>query len=115
MNRPTCATCPYWDALTDLDAIALQPAGKCLRRPPVLCDSRSLMLALYQRDRGSSGEANSPLTDTDAACDVWEQFGCEIDDVTNWTHPTTEHTDSCGEHPDFPAYIAALKTVSTEA
>lgn len=30
-----------------------------------------------------------------------------------WDFPWTTESDWCGEHPDFPAYIAALKSHSS--
>ncbi len=30
-----------------------------------------------------------------------------------WDWPVIESNDFCGEHPDFPAYIASLKTSPT--
>jgi hypothetical protein len=56
--------------------------GKCLRRPPVLppCDA---VFAEWQEVDGNP------------------YLGVQ---------PETEYIDSCGEHPDYPEFIAALKS-----
>jgi hypothetical protein len=76
MQRPTCKTCPYWLASPEYDD---KPAteGWCERYPPTL-----MQFAATEKD-----QSNTAAT--------WA-----------WTQPKTSDAGTCGEHPDFPAYIA---------
>ncbi len=62
-ERPTCATCAYYDPFTD-------SSGCCRRRPPVVF-----------RD---------------------EKFG------STSFFPEVDADEWCGEHPDFPAFMATM-------
>jgi hypothetical protein len=68
----------------------------------------ALMLALYQRG-DESGRKVNPLTNTDAACEVWEEMLAQTNDKSSWSQPTTSVDASCGHHPDFPAWIGSQR------
>jgi len=79
-TRPTCETCPYWDRINDYaDCPDDTPYAVCRRHAP--------------KPRVYSVGPNEEL---DVDCEPrWPQVR-PVDDF-------------CGDHPDFPAYIAALK------
>lgn len=83
-ERPTCATCPYWDG-NDEDDEANE--GYCRRLPPVVSDASVVDFA---RHRGES-----PLESILSAAVA--------------IHPTTHRKCWCGEHPDFLAWIKATQ------
>jgi hypothetical protein len=100
MERPTCKTCPYWDTQWDaeIDAGHLDqefapdsdmPARDCRRWPPTH--------SALDRFRGIGREKQ--------ADDLMRRGYA---DQGEWLQTTGD--DWCGEHPDFPAYLASLKS-----
>jgi hypothetical protein len=94
-ERPTCATCPYWTNADDPG----EEAGACGRYPPrivgsIVTELASRMLAL----RG-------PTSDDDVLDSRISAAMTAV--VTEW--PYTERDAWCGEHPDFPAWLAATR------
>jgi hypothetical protein len=90
MDRPTCGTCPYWD-LEDGET-----QGLCLRYPPRLVPDAIGTPGLGVRAcYGANGNAEMVAL---------FQINSEQ------TNPATSPDYWCGEHPDFPAYIASIKT-----
>ena len=86
MERPTCGTCPYWETSSIGSSSACpDDANCCIRYPGVL--PTPALFEVFREEFGDD-EDQSPQ---DA---VW---------------PLTKRINSCGEHPDFPAYIASLK------
>jgi hypothetical protein len=87
MDRPTCRTCPYWDReIID----PRSEAGHCRRYPP-----RLILVEIHPEKGRSLGR----ITDANA----------EYLDLTNDEQsPQTYSLDWCGEHPDFPTYLASL-------
>lgn len=84
MERPTCQTCPYWDAFGTFNSV-LQIAndcGECHRFPAVL-----------------------PTPD----CIAWDKENNDSNFAFDGVWPNTYDHNWCGEHPDFPAYIRSLK------
>ena len=95
MERPTCRTCPYWD-LEDYES-------DC-------------------PDFGGTDEEMRSHLDTDCCCCAsgeCRRYPRQTEGmvgrcmVTYW--PRSLDSDWCGEHPDFPAYIASLKKRSVSA
>jgi hypothetical protein len=88
-KRPTCKTCPYWhDLVTEDEGIENWKDdevrfGDCRRRAPS-------PVMIYQMPPNPGSDNRADL--------VWLQ---------------TLNGDWCGEHPDFPAYIASLKKPRT--
>lgn len=81
MERPTCATCPFWE-LFDEDG----DDGNCHRNPPTV-----------------SSTPNQEQEGVNIAGDPYYGW-FPVVSVFNW----------CGEHPDFPDYIASLKAKAAE-
>lgn len=79
MDRPTCKTCAYFVAHFGKSA-----RGHCRRFPPTTINAE-IMKHEYDHKK------------------PWGQL---IPD-TMWSE--TEYDDWCGEHSDFPAYLASLK------
>jgi hypothetical protein len=84
MKRPICGNCPYWNGFTQFmrGRFGEGDFEGCRRSPPVLPGSDYLA---WDKESGGPGHA--------------------FDGV----FPSTRAVDFCGEHPDFPAYIASLK------
>jgi hypothetical protein len=82
-ERPTCKTCPYWDE----DKRSYGDIGECRRYPPQLIPES---VSVGQR-KAPSGDIYHDVNPDQLFPGV---FGRD---------------DWCGEHPDFPAYIAARK------
>lgn len=79
-ERPTCGTCPYWEGCgNELDDPDASPEGVCHRFPAVFIGP-------------------GPKLDGD----------CSQCCPETWSQPWTYDRYWCGEHPDFPAYLAAL-------
>jgi hypothetical protein len=99
MERPKCGTCPYWELLDDnsLDEVSL-----------------SEYKALWGENKECIGECRRFPRSNDfqyAARNEWgklQHSGETSHVMSNGTH--TCDFDWCGEHPDFPAYLASLKT-----
>lgn len=109
MERPTCVTCPFWESLGNANEGPDFHSGRCHRSPKVLSDSMLILLSLYQS--GEDGEAyDSPFESTDEAQRVWEECLGMVHDQTCWHYPVHAENDWCGEHPDFPAYIATTRS-----
>ena len=87
MERPTCETCPYLDRWDQPNAVAI---GDCHRHAPAPGDH------LY-----TETYAPSPRRQ-------WEDSG-----QASWKF--VHEDDWCGEHPDFPEYLASLKRQSPPA
>jgi hypothetical protein len=98
MDRPTCKTCPYIDEEgADDDG----NVGFCRRYPPSLtADSiRALGSGMLSEAQGVVNQESGhwkprPLFQ------LWHEKYL----------PVMRESEFCGEHPDFPAYIAASKT-----
>jgi len=90
MDRPMCATCPYYMADPDDehpvivvdDSLEADWPGECHRMPPV-----PLSINLFPKDFRGDNENNEYIS--------WPQVSAN---------------DWCGEHPDFPAYIKSSRT-----
>ncbi len=78
-ERPTCATCPYWDR-----HFSDENTGDCKRFPPRFPST----IEQIKMNGGDSPEIESPF-------DGW--------------FPIVVDSEWCGEHPDFPAHVVALK------
>lgn len=91
-ERPTCETCPYFELIEDHTG-----DGACHRRAPSVP-----MMDLMEIEKDVDGHFRSFV------------FRARIEPHAEGFPPTT--TDGwCGEHPDFPAYIEAMKTVTCPA
>ncbi len=81
MEKPTCGTCAYWEESYEDQRAVLVIVGFCCRYPPVLdCQPDDV-------DRGGK------------AC---------FDDQA-YKQPFTRGSTWCGEHPDFPEWLAATR------
>lgn len=85
IDRPTCKTCPYWDAFDDRDGYKDLPIGHPVRNDDNI---------MYDCHRHSPSAKN-------------------VNSDPQW--PVTDGVNWCGEHPDFPAYLAALKQAGAKA
>lgn len=85
MERPTCKTCPYWEAMQNnrID-------GQCFRYPP------------------SIPSVDSQIDELDSVHGGGERYA-----LFHGMQVVTMSEHWCGEHPAFPAYIASLKIAST--
>lgn len=65
----------------------------------------------YWRPQGhiSRQQADSGLCKRYPVVYVGNPSEYDADNVGGWAHPIEEDNSWCGEHPDFPAYIASLK------
>lgn len=79
MERPTCKTCPYFFWYDSEDCE--DPSGQCRRHTPRFPSTESMV----QEAKGRS------------------------DDADSGTWPVLHGSRWCGEHPDFPEYLASLK------
>jgi len=79
MDRPTCKTCPYWNAPKHHEYLDEDEPerGDCRKYNPVFRPDMSAEMG---------------------ACQPWDGW---------W--PTTSETQFCGEHPNFPAWIASRR------
>ena len=91
MKRPTCQTCPFWDdndgwsSLTKDESETLEEYKKrAIEEYDYACECHRY-------------PPNSPNR-----TDIVRVYG------SDW--PVRHLYDWCGEHPDFPEYIASLKT-----
>lgn len=108
MDRPTCSTCPYWEAIDDTSTHFEERRGECHRYPKKLSDALLNMLALYME--GAPGVSReSPLENSDVACEVWETMSQYDIDQSVWVRPIETSDGWCGEHPDFPQWIESRK------
>lgn len=85
MDRPTCGTCPYWQEHEESKPAGL--TGECHRNPPLFAGSD------YQMEE-------------------WLKIPFGYFEGT-WPDTHGEH-GWCGEHPDFPEYIASLKPTNPQ-
>ena len=86
MDKPTCATCPYWDGDEG------DEGGECRRRPPRIVDE---VVARFRND--------IDVDDTrDRAIGAASESYCSF-------FPTVQSYYWCGEHPDFPAWIESQR------
>lgn len=85
MERPTCGTCPFWERFDGDFDGGIE--GECHRQPPVMPGSDIQIEEWLSVDRG-----------------VFEGM---------W--PETSGDGWCGEHPDFPEYVASLRPSRTPA
>jgi hypothetical protein len=81
--RPTCETCPHWLNQETAAGYETVQIGECHGHPPVL-----------------SPEIATPGQDIEDLTELW--LLCR--------RPVTCGTETCGEHPDMPAWIARLKS-----
>jgi hypothetical protein len=101
MERPRCKTCPYWN----FDA----------------SDSLELFSLKMLEDGGMVGECRRfPASSGFSPADEWyKSDGPPIPKAFAVSHVAQFYLvtdgDWCGEHPDFPAYIASLKPLPTPA
>ncbi len=79
MEKPVCRTCPYWE-VTAGNEDGSPSIGNCQRHAPVFPPTQDMFEAAVNVDNDSG---------------AW----------TGW-QPETLPGESCGEHPDFPSYIA---------
>jgi hypothetical protein len=83
MERPTCGTCPYWQACEQCgDGEA---GGTCRRHPP------SPPTSLGKSEIAKTADGAYRYDSHWSECAIW---------------PHVDRVDWCGEHPDFPAWIA---------
>lgn len=87
MDRPTCKTCPFFTSVGFDEG----ESGQCRRHAP-----RPIM-ATYE---DSENCAMPTLA-------IWPQIFFQ-------PHLGPEGVDFCGEHPDFPDYIANLKALTPD-
>jgi hypothetical protein len=88
MDRPTCVTCPFWEDFNEMPEPDIH--GNPMGTP------------------GSCRVGRPQLPLTEAAIDHGgDPF------FAMW--PNTDSNEWCGEHPDFPAYIAGLKDATQPA
>jgi hypothetical protein len=87
MDHPFCDTCPYWD----------------LADPRAEYDPERIDWTIEARI--ADGEL------VDGECRRYPRFypqhKGQKESTTSW--PRTSSADWCGEHPDFPAYLATLR------
>lgn len=99
MKRPECRTCPYWD-LDDPRNEESAPEWN-----PEQESIEEYLESIMDGGYLVGGECRRyprtyPGRDTN-------------DESSSW--PRTDNGDWCGEHPDFPAYIASLRPLPTPA
>lgn len=92
MLRPTCASCPHWEA-RDSRTLALLPVGHPDRYEFVTGECHR------SAPTGRMARHGSPLFVEGASY--------------SYAWPPTDSFESCGEHPDFPGYLAARKGVAS--
>jgi DNA-directed RNA polymerase alpha subunit len=91
MERPTCGTCPYWQACEQCgDGEA---GGTCRRHPP------SPPTSLGKSEIAKTADGAYRYDSHWSECAIW---------------PHVDRVDWCGEHPDFPAWIATRKGEESE-
>lgn len=93
MERPTCKTCPYWDRddeFSDTTDGGRVIQAKCRRHAP---GGSSDFFESYEGE-AAADDGNVPRE--------WTAYNLARFSTTEWS-------EWCGEHPDFPAYIASLK------
>lgn len=84
MERPTCGTCVYFVCFS------------CLETP--------------SDDTGCSKDAEGkPVHDTPVCTRYPKQFVQHGEDLEGYHWPEMKPWETCGEHQDFPAYVASLK------
>ena len=91
-ERPTCGTCPYWHQVGEdrVDYDDDGPTGVCLRFPPVYV--------------GRPSGLDDPIREPDGT--ELRRLRCYYASDTSWSQPWTDaRNDTCGEHPDFPAWM----------
>lgn len=81
-ERPKCLTCPHWELmeLKKAGPPSEYSKGMCLRYPP------QLTAAMHQSEAEESAQ-----------------------DIDLWSQPWLQGYNSCGEHPDFPAWAASRR------
>jgi hypothetical protein len=88
MDKPTCRTCPYWYAPDpeNFHSVCMDSVkGECHRFPP----TRDSV------DKWRGGDVS--------------RVERSLDEINEADWIDTEESDWCGEHPDFPAYLANRK------
>jgi hypothetical protein len=81
MDRPRCKTCQFWEESRDESDDEPSVDGWCHRHPPALMDG------IIVRDEDE----------------------CVVEDPGYWVFPKMNAGNWCGEHPDFPAWLARQK------
>jgi hypothetical protein len=98
--RPTCMTCPYWNLISTSRVPMGFREGECRRHPPVRDPGK--LEGRYTITKEGPGHEGLRRSDEDDA-EYLEYLENEMSPIRFW--------DWCGEHPDFPAYIAARKAI----
>ncbi len=86
-NQPTCRTCPYWDVS---DPLINDQEGD---------DDLTVVEMIADKDRTIDGECRRYPRQANAKDGT--AFGAHY-----W--PRVSDHDWCGEHPDFPVWLASL-------
>jgi hypothetical protein len=86
VDRPTCKTCMYYDDMVIEPDDPVGVLGVCRRFPPVFVGPMASKV-----DRGWAFS---------------EEF---------WIQPWVSGRGCCGEHPDFPAYLASRRTAASNS
>jgi hypothetical protein len=97
MDRPKCQGCIYWERLPSLDQMP-SPEDLAEMSPEEIAEGE----AHYSRMRGNC-HRYPPEMD-------WEGDGTTIETHGGGTqYNVSSNMDWCGEHPDFPAYLASVR------
>lgn len=89
MERPTCKTCAFWEKYHPLDEERDVALGQCRRYAPTAC---------LRGQFGIAEDGEAVIGGVGAKEVLWPLVFVG-DDEDDW----------CGEHPNFPAYLASLK------
>lgn len=95
MKRPKCRTCPYWHWWENLRSF--------------WSGSESDPIDLDEEEEPLPGITPENTDREDAPCKRRSPQVVTIDRDTITTWPKTWENHWCGEHPDFPAFLASLK------
>jgi hypothetical protein len=94
-ERPTCATCPYFALGSSQDLEDVNATGNCRRSRPQIVSALVFAAAKEFRKQDDS---------------ITDAYSNEADDAFASRFPATIAYEWCGEHPDFPAWLAATRT-----
>ena len=97
-DRPTCETCYFWAYESGED-------GTCRRFPP------AIVVELARLDENNRHANHGSIDPRDFE---WVALSAQVLSSDNSRHPSTSFEHWCGEHPDFPAWIARSKQSSNE-
>lgn len=100
-QRPTCGTCPYW-LQTSIDTVPIgYRQGECRRLPPSNIDGR------WPETTEGAGHDGIPSF-TEKSEEERQRYADE-NAAEDQSPEQREYWGWCGEHPDFPAYIASRR------